>query len=342
MAAQSGTKASAVEIHHSALAEFAYKHHAAVLVVKNRRHPELVFESMPAASAIGFSFLYHGLFGHRGVLDSKQVERKHDPGRKYDSPINVLHRIRNFVRAYRVDCDDLLEPDLSRYATLNDFFYRKLREGARPIADPADPLVVSSAADCRLTVFPTIDVARKHWIKGRHFTLGELLSDEKLAKRFEHGSIAIFRLAPADYHRYHSPVDATVGATRHFQGKYYTVNSLIVRDPRFDPLGENKRDITLLSHSRAEGPDSLVAFVQVGALLVSSIRQTVRESVRVKRGDELGYFAYGGSTIVCAFEEPIDWDQDLLRNSMGQNAQLKMPLETMVRMGERIGKWRRT
>jgi len=163
------------------------------------------------------------------------------------------------------------------------------------------------------------------------------------------------------------PAEATVGSTEHLDGKYYvsrelalsdycsdavstqTVNSLIVRDTRFNPLGENKRDgshllptslieearltdlsaVTLLRCARPKGD---VAFVQIGALLVSSIRQSQEPGTVVARGDELGYFAYGGSTIVAVFErDSVEWDEDLLRNSAGDN-DLKLPLETMVKV----------
>ncbi|GAA5823994.1 hypothetical protein JCM5353_007050 [Sporobolomyces roseus] len=328
---------------HPKIVEVEIKHHAAVLVVKNRNSPELVVESMPFLSRLGCQLLYHGVFGHEKLLDSDRVEKlfrkwSKREGRRFDSPINPLHRIQNYIRAYHVDCSDLLEPDLSRYPTLNSFFFRKLRDDARPITDPSDPSIVSSAADCRLTVFPSIKSAEKLWIKGRHFTLEQLLGSRELARTFKHGCVAIFRLAPADYHRYHCPVDhATVGTTDHLDGKYYTVNSLIVRDTRFNPLGENKRDVTLLHCDRRNGD---VAFVQIGALLVSSIRQTQEPGTVVARGGELGYFAYGGSTIVAVFErDSVEWDEDLLRNSAGGN-DLKLPLETKVKMGERIGTWR--
>lgn len=91
--------------------------------------------------------------------------------------------------------------------------------------------------------------------------------------------------------------------------------------------------VTLLYHTRVDGVISPIAFVQVGALLVSSIRATVGVGAHVERGDELGYFAYGGSTIVCIFEEgEIEWDRDLLDNSTGQN-EIGEPLETMVKVG---------
>ncbi|GAA6061752.1 hypothetical protein JCM10212_000732 [Sporobolomyces blumeae] len=300
---------------------------------------------MPLSSRIGCQLLYHGVLGHEKLLDSKRVEKifrtwSIREGRRFDSPINPLPRIRRYIKAYHIDLSDLLEPDLARYATLNDFFFRKLRPDARPIASPQDPTIVSSAADCRLTVFESVTAATKLWIKGTHFTLEELLGDSRLAKQMRDGCVAIFRLAPSDYHRYHSPVDGIVGRTKHLSGTYYTVNSLIVRDKRFNPLGQNKRDVTVISTSLPGGGTFPVAFVQVGALLVSSIRQSVPRGAVVRRGDELGYFAYGGSTIVLVTpKDTVEWDADLVANSRGDNDQT-LQLETRVKVGERIGRWR--
>lgn len=99
-------------------------------------------------------------------------------------------------------------------------------------------------------------------LQGRTFTLLELLQDAKLASELNGGSVAIFRLAPADYHRYHSPMAGQMGKTIHIPGAYYvrlsyslyrrhadvprtflqTVNPMVVRDKRFDAFTANKRD----------------------------------------------------------------------------------------------------
>lgn len=90
--------------------------------------------------------------------------------------------------------------------------------------------VISSVADCRLTAFPTIDLATKYWIKGFGFTLARLLNSEQLADYFDGGSIVIQRLAPQDYHRWHSPVDGTVESIEQVHGTYYTVNPMAIRE----------------------------------------------------------------------------------------------------------------
>lgn len=96
----------------------------------------------------------------------------------------------------------------------------------RPIEKPEDPYRLVSTADCRLITFATVDDATRLWIKGREFTvsrlLGEVYKDE--VERYTGGALAIFRLAPQDYHRFHSPVEGRVGPMTFISGEYYTVN----------------------------------------------------------------------------------------------------------------------
>jgi phosphatidylserine decarboxylase len=115
--------------------------------------------------------------------------------------------------------DDWLE-------TFNEFFYRKLKADARPVADPTDPTTLVSGADCRMMVFESVQEATKLWIKGRDFTVAKLLGDAYKGQHQKYigGHVAIFRLAPQDYHRYHSPVDGVVGPISCISGEYYTVN----------------------------------------------------------------------------------------------------------------------
>jgi phosphatidylserine decarboxylase len=106
------------------------------------------------------------------------------------------------------------------------YYCRKLKESARPVECPEDPCRIVSAADCRLMTFETIHDATRLWIKGREFTVARLLGESfrDQADKYNGGALAIFRLAPQDYHRFHSPVDGTIGAMTFISGEYYTVN----------------------------------------------------------------------------------------------------------------------
>ncbi len=115
---------------------------------------------------------------------------------------------------------------MSHPETFNQFFYRKLKPDARPVEEPTNPLRLVSGADCRLMVFPTVSDATRLWIKGREFSVQRLLGEKyrSEADRYMGGALCIFRLAPQDYHRFHSPVDGVVGPMSDISGEYYTVN----------------------------------------------------------------------------------------------------------------------
>jgi len=206
---------------------------------------------------------------------------------------------------------------------------RKLKEGARPISSPDDPSILVSGADCRMMAFETVSEATKLWIKGREFTIARLLGPHytEEALKYNGGALAIFRLAPQDYHRFHSPVDGKIGQMTYISGEYYTVNPQAVRSA-LDVYGENARKIVPIDSPHF----GRVYAVCVGAMMVGSIITTVNEGDHVARGDEFGYFAFGGSTIVLLFEKGIvEWDEDLLLNG-------RACLETLVRVGMRVGR----
>ncbi|MES1911521.1 MAG: hypothetical protein MHM6MM_003938 [Cercozoa sp. M6MM] len=196
--------------------------------------------------------------------------------------------------------------------------------------------ILVSPADCRLTVFDSISDARRLWIKGRRFSLSSMLGDSALVADWasEEASLVLCRLAPQDYHRFHCPLDAVqVGHTRDVSGRdprFHSVNPLAVRSHRADVLSENKRVVTPMRVvGRSERHDFL--YIAVGACCVGSVALTSLPGEVLQRGDEHGFFAFGGSTIVLVFRKGVvRFDADLVRNSQRH-------LETYVRMGQRIG-----
>ncbi|KAM0789751.1 hypothetical protein ACM66B_006606 [Microbotryomycetes sp. NB124-2] len=253
-------------------------------------------------------------------------------GRRFDSRRNAQKQILHFVKKYKINVSpsELDQPDLSTYTTFNEFFHRRLHPLARPLVEPENKRVISSPADCRMVVYDNVDLATRFWIKGKHFTLQGLLDDARQAQYFRGGAVVVARLAPADYHRFHSPIDATVLESINVNGTLLTVNPIVVNNRHFDVLTSNKRIVTYLQRARDK---QTLAFVQIGAMLVGSVRQTVQEGDKVKRGDELGYFAYGGSTIVIVFgKDQVRFDQDLVRNSL-------QSVETKMKVKDRIGEF---
>ncbi|KAM5545233.1 hypothetical protein V8D89_001344 [Ganoderma adspersum] len=295
---------------------------------------EKIFESMPIYPRVGMHLMFYGgtqiKLLHNHTVESILKDLSLRQGKVYDSPESVKS-IPSFIQTYTISLDELEQPDITKYKCFNDFFYRKLRPGMRPVQNADDPLGFCSAADSRLTVYPTVDAARTFWVKGNNFSIASLLGVEPgsdQARMFEGGSVAIFRLAPQDYHRFHSPIDGVVGDVHDIPGQYYTVNPQAVNESGFDVFTDNKRAILYMTHSQSNAP---VAFVAIGAMLVGSILWTAHKSDTVKRGDELGYFAYGGSTIVALFPKSLmQFDDDLLKNS-------DVPIETLAKVGQSIG-----
>ena len=199
-------------------------------------------------------------------------------------------------------------------------------------ADHLQDLVVSSPADCRLTAFPTVDLATKYWIKGFGFTVSKLLASESLASDFNNGSIVIARLAPQDYHRWHSPVSGTIESVTEIPGAYYTVNPQAINEEgTLDVFCENRRSVMFV---RRKETGTKVAIIAVGAMLVGSIRYNpgIEVGREIRRGECLGAFQYGGSTVINLYQEgDVQLDDDLVNNST------KDVCETLVRVGWRVG-----
>jgi phosphatidylserine decarboxylase len=295
------------------------------------------FEDMSIYVRLGMHFLYYGSEQEKALHWKKTQallkEQSEKMGRQYDSPESKDH-IQPFIESFHLQesLKDMKEPDPTKYKTFNEFFAREIKPEARPIAEPENDKVESSPADCRLTAFPTIDLATKYWIKGFGFTLSRLLGSDDLAKTFDGGSIVIARLAPQDYHRWHSPTSGQVESITDIPGSYYTVNPQAINEPgTLDVFCENKRSVMILKRT-ATG--SAVAIVAVGAMLVGSIKYNpgIQEGTDVKRGQVLGAFQYGGSTVINVYPKgEVTLDEDLVKNSCEQNC------ETLVRVGWRVG-----
>ncbi|BGP50687.1 phosphatidylserine decarboxylase [Rhodotorula kratochvilovae] len=302
---------------------------SANIIVQDRMTGALQEEKMAVYVRLGIRLMYKGMSGNmegariRRLLDSLTKKQ----GAKYDSPASA-REIEPFIKFHNLNMEEVLDP-LSSFKTFNEFFYRKLKPDARPVADPNDPRTVVSAADCRAMFFESINDATSIWIKGREFTVARMLGDhyKHKAPEYEGGSLAIFRLAPQDYHRYHSPVDGVMGHHDYIAGQYYTVNPMAIRS-NVSVYSENVRLVASID-SPVFGD---VMNVWIGAMMVASIHMTKQEGEPVKRGEETGYFAFGGSTIVVVFKpNTVKFDADLLDNS-------KHSIETLVRVGMRIGR----
>jgi len=196
------------------------------------------------------------------------------------------------------------------------------------VSDAGDNKVLTSPADCRLTVFHEMLDATKLWIKGEKFTIEGLLSKRAdLASRYVSGSLIICRLAPQDYHRWHWPVSGKVLSITPIDGALFTVNPIAV-NKNVNVFTENKRIIIEIATENY----GTVVLIAVGAMMVGSIKLLCEQGTEGKKGEQMGYFAFGGSTVMVLFERgSIKFDDDLVKNS-------KRPLETLVKCNTHLGK----
>jgi len=234
-----------------------------------------------------------------------------------------VHRILPFIVKYNIDVDDFVKKPWA-YKTFNEFFIRALKPERRPVASGDN--VAAIPADGRHLAFSDFDAAGGLYAKGATFTLAELLGDAQLADRFGGASLLVSRLAPVDYHRFHFPANGTPGEARLINGWLYSVNPIALRkNVRY--LVENKRMVTLIPSPEF----GEVAMVEIGATNVSSVRQSYVTGRPVKKGDEKGYFAFGGSCVITLFQKGrIRFDADLLEQSASH-------VETYARFGDRLG-----
>ncbi|MCD0461202.1 archaetidylserine decarboxylase [Roseiconus lacunae] len=243
-------------------------------------------------------------------------------GWRMDQP-STRSRIAEFVETYGLDADEF-EKKVSEFESFNDFFARRLKSEARPIESSPDRFVFP--ADGRHLCVPDLSKAGGLFIKGKMFCLTTLLDDSELATRYQNGSLLLSRLCPTDYHRFHFPVDGKPGTTRLINGPLYSVNPIALCK-NIEILATNKRTITQL-----ETPNlGTVLLLEIGATCVGSIRQTFSPGTAVCKGDEKGYFRFGGSSTITIFEPGrIQFDHDLVEQSSIQR-------ELYAKMGDHAG-----
>lgn len=231
-------------------------------------------------------------------------------------------KIEPFIESYGVDVAEF-EDEVKSYLNFNQFFYRKLKPQARPI--DLDEGVAVFPADGRHLAIENIDTADQFYIKGQSFDLAKFLGDEALAQEFAGGTVLISRLCPVDYHRYHFPVSGSACDIQMLKGTLRSVSPLALRR-QLSILWENRRARTLI-----ESPEfGKVVVMEVGATCVGGMHSTFQTG-EVEKGDDKGYFSFGGSCVTTVFQKgAIRLDRDLLE----QAAQGR---EVYAKMGERCG-----
>lgn len=237
--------------------------------------------------------------------------------------------LQTFYTAQNYNIDSYEVPQ-GGWTTFNEFFARKFLPGTRPIDGPSNPAVIVSAADSTFDGFWDIDDKSIVTLKSVPWSIKELLDNSKYADDFAGGQFMHAFLAPYDYHRLHAPVEGKVLEAKVIDGQTY-LEVVVQKDPD-DPDGNKLvlmpgRKMKAGKVKEVSAPDSpgyqfcqargliviestnpdigKVAVLPVGMSQVSSvvILDNIKPGAKVKKGDELSYFQFGGSDIVLVFQK---------------------------------------
>ena len=228
-------------------------------------------------------------------------------------------RIEGFVRRNGIDMSEYVE---CGYRCFNDFFTRSIKPGARPVS--FDPDVLISPCDGYMSAY-RISSDSVFSIKDSYYNVEDLVGGSEIAQEYLSGTCLVLRLGVENYHRYCYIDDGFKSRNYHILGRYHPVQPIVVR--KHPVFIQNTREYTVL-YTKNFG---IVTQIEVGACLVGRICNHHEAGV-IRRGEEKGYFCFGGSTIVLLFKEgAVNIPQEVFdATSEGK--------EAIVKYGEAIGR----
>ncbi|MDR0742544.1 MAG: archaetidylserine decarboxylase [Puniceicoccales bacterium] len=241
---------------------------------------------------------------------------------KFASSQASRRKIEPFIERYNLKSDSF-ERKISEFTSFNDFFIRKLKPSARPISPKSD--IITAPVDGRHLAYVNMKNLSPFFVKGEQLSIEDLIVDKATAKKFTNGSVLISRLAPIDYHRFHFPIACVPNKTFLINGEYSSIHPVAMKG-MVDTFLRNKKMSTLL-HTKNCGN---ILMVEIGAMCVGSIQQTFVPKKTTLKGEEKGYFEFGGSTVILIFENGrVQFSDDILENTASG-------IETYVLMGDEV------
>ncbi|MCB2300561.1 phosphatidylserine decarboxylase [Clostridium tagluense] len=232
-------------------------------------------------------------------------------------------KIESFIEDFNIDMS-LYQKTPDQYSSFNEFFIRELNPDGRII--PSNDNALISPCDGKISAYENIDLDALVQIKGFTYSLKELVEDNEIYNLYHGGTCLIFRLCPTDYHRFHFIDSGVCGETTKIKGHYYSVNPIALKNVK-KLFCQNKREWSIFHSDNF----SDVIYMEVGATCVGSIIQGYTPNARITKGEEKGYFKFGGSTVILFFKKGVvKINEEIL-------AQTKLGFETSVTLGEKIG-----
>ena len=228
----------------------------------------------------------------------------------------ILYSFMKFSPDYRIQDSMVNGQPNAPWNSFNDFFARELNEGLRPIDSPSDNQIVTMPADCTFrkkyaidqnSDIPEITIKQTH----RYGNINELLKGSQYSNSFANGTFVHYFLGPYSYHRFHVPVSGVVKESYATKGLTF-LEVYISANGQFDAPDNAENGyqflqargiITIDTTDSPDGDLGIVAVIPIGMCQVSSVHMTATPNSKVSKGDEFGFFKFGGSDIILLFQE---------------------------------------
>lgn len=292
----------------------------------NRSTQSIETELVYGDSAI--KFIYDNIFGQilAPLVASRLVSQLY--GGYQDLSISK-NKVPPFVEKFSIDLSVYkagsvkAEKKQNSYKNFNEFFIREFEEHQRSFVDDDNKMPAFSEA--RYFGHEEINDEVKIPVKGKLLNSNDLLGGSKWSKTFVGGPLLVARLCPVDYHRYHYPLSGNTLDSFQISGQYHSVNPIAL---------QSKPEIFIVNERRASILETKkfgkLAYIEVGAAMVGKIIQSHDETTSHNKGDEKGYFLFGGSTVILLGEKG-KWSPsaDILRNTSDG-------IETYLQLGEEV------
>lgn len=292
--------------------------------VFNRYSNEIEIEKVYGDGAIRFA--YGNPIGRMlgPVIASKLVSKIY--GQAQDS-LSSAKKVAPFIENFHIQIDQFEKGSLkgnpveTSYKSFNEFFIRAFKEGQRPFT--ANDREMGAFAEARYFAHESMTDDLTVPVKGSMLRAVDLIGDNEVAQDFIGGPLMVARLCPVDYHRYHYPDAGRTVKAFSIPGDLHSVNPLALKY-RQDIFIKNERRVAILETENF----GKLAYIEVGATCVGKIVQSFDESKPFSKGDEKGYFLFGGSTVVLCGEKGR-WrpSADMLNNT-------REGIETYIHLGD--------